>query len=209
MFPNVGYSLFIIAIATLPLLACGQSEAPPLNVRTAIAQTKTAPASSQTAPKVNIEELNIDWRALEEFFSVEGPRVENLRGYTVVTASDGKSALNLAAEVEPDLIVLDVMMPGLDGFETCRRLKADSATVGIPVVFISSKSETEDIIEGFRLGGVDYITKPFRQEELLARIETQLKIARLTKLLSQQNAELQADNGQLQREVRKRGSRRH
>ena len=82
-------------------------------------------------------------------------------GYTIIGAPSGEVALQIAARAQPDLILLDVMMPGIDGFETCRYLKADDATADIPVIFITAKEETESLVEGFRVGGVDYITKPF------------------------------------------------
>ena len=94
--------------------------------------------------------------------------------YTVHTAADGMLALERIAEKHPDLILLDIMMPGIDGFEVCRRLKADPSTASIPVIFISSLNETEDKLNAFHTGGVDYITKPFMHEEVLARISTHL-----------------------------------
>jgi diguanylate cyclase (GGDEF)-like protein len=97
-------------------------------------------------------------------------------GYKISVAPSGEKALNIAQRVIPDLILLDIMMPGIDGFETCARIKKDPLLKDIPVIFISAKSETEDIVEGFNHGGVDYISKPFRQEEVFARVNTHLKI---------------------------------
>lgn len=115
-------------------------------------------------------------------------------GYRVLVASDGQSAINIAKETLPDIILLDVMMPpGMNGFEVCRVLKQDSSTEHIPVIFITVKDDTTNLTEGFRVGGVDYITKPFSKEELLARVETHLKIGRLTHQLLQKNRELQAE----------------
>ncbi len=98
------------------------------------------------------------------------------KGYHIAIALEGETALDIARQVAPDLILLDVMMPGLDGFETCRRLKADPETQDIPVVFLTAKVETEDIVKGFERGAVDYVSKPFRAAELLSRIETHLEL---------------------------------
>ncbi len=96
--------------------------------------------------------------------------------YEVSVSTDGENALAMVESNPPDLILLDVMMPGIDGYETCRRLKSNRNTKDIPVIFITGKSETEDIIKGFRAGGVDYITKPFHQEEVCARVRTHLEL---------------------------------
>lgn len=100
-------------------------------------------------------------------------------GYNVAVAPNGELALKIAPKFLPDLVLLDVMMPGINGFETCRRLRADPATKDIPVIFITAKMENEDILEGFAVGGVDYITKPFRREEMLARVRAHLHIRQL------------------------------
>jgi DNA-binding NtrC family response regulator len=114
-------------------------------------------------------------------------------GCEVLLAADGEAALKVAARGQPDLILLDVMMPGLNGYETCRRLKSVEATQRIPVIFITAQDDAKDVVEGFRAGGVDYIIKPFRMEEVLARVETHLKISRLTRALERKNAELEAE----------------
>ncbi len=111
-------------------------------------------------------------------------------GYTIFVATNGQAALELAPVSQPDLILLDVMMPGIDGFETCRRLKAQKETASIPIIFITAKSETEDIIQGFSLGGVDYISKPFRQEEVCVRIHNHLQLQNLIRQLEKKNKEL-------------------
>ncbi len=105
------------------------------------------------------------------------------KGYQICAASDGEQAIKIANYMLPDLILLDIMMPGIDGFETCRRLKRRIETKAIPVIFISAKSEIEDILRGFSVGGVDYINKPFYKEEVCARIKSQLKIQSLNKKL--------------------------
>jgi len=106
-------------------------------------------------------------------------------GYKVSLAPNGRIALKIAGQEEarPGLILLDVMMPGIDGFEVCRRLKADERTAEIPVVFITAEDVTESVVKGFQVGGVDYISKPFRDEEVLVRVRNAL----LTKYLFEQN----------------------
>jgi len=111
-------------------------------------------------------------------------------GFSTLTASNGKDALQQALQKHPDLILLDVVMPGLDGFETCRQLKAQQVLQEIPVIFMTALSSTEDKIKGFQAGAVDYITKPFRQEEILARVNTHLQIRDLTRSLQKANQEL-------------------
>jgi len=102
-------------------------------------------------------------------------------GFNILMAPSGEIALKTIPKTQPDLILLDIMMPGINGFETCQRLKADQSTRDIPIIFITAKIETKDIVEGFSVGGADYITKPFCMEELLARIETQLQLHKITK----------------------------
>jgi two-component system, sensor histidine kinase and response regulator len=123
---------------------------------------------------------NID--VLDQFLEKEG--------YNISVAPSGEAALELATRIVPDLILLDVMMPGIDGFETCLCLKADETTREIPIIFITAKNETEDIVKGFSLGGVDYITKPFRQEEVCARIHLHLKMKLLMGALESKNKKL-------------------
>ncbi|NOT85055.1 MAG: response regulator transcription factor [Methylococcaceae bacterium] len=96
-------------------------------------------------------------------------------GYRVLVATDGLSALEQIAYLKPDIILLDVIMPGIDGFETCKRLKADPTTAAIPVIFMTARSELEDLLHGFDQGAVDYVVKPIRPPEVLVRVETQLK----------------------------------
>lgn len=111
-------------------------------------------------------------------------------GFKTVTASNGDHALQKVKCVYPDLILLDVVMPGIDGFETCRRLKAYEETKDIPVIFMTALTSTEDKVKGFKAGAVDYVTKPFRQEEILARVTTHLHIRDLTQSLQNTNREL-------------------
>jgi DNA-binding response OmpR family regulator/DNA-binding CsgD family transcriptional regulator len=100
-------------------------------------------------------------------------------GYTVLVATDGAGALDRARRLPPDLILLDAVMPGIDGFETCRQLKEDLQTRTIPVVFMTGLTETEHILQGFQAGGVDYITKPIRPAEVMVRIASHLRNSRL------------------------------
>jgi len=110
-------------------------------------------------------------------------------GFEVAIAKDGERAIKQAERNLPDLILLDVMMPGIDGFETCRRVKASPITQDIPIIFMTALSDTTDKVTGFNLGAVDYITKPFQEAELLARVKTHLKLRHLTQTLEQQVAE--------------------
>ncbi len=116
-------------------------------------------------------------------------------GYEILTASSGRDALKIAERAVPDLVMLDVVMPGHDGFAVCRTLKAEEATRDIPVIFLTSKQETKSVLQGFRVGAVDYILKPFQAEEVVTRVATHLKISRLTKELQQRNAELESEMG--------------
>lgn len=113
--------------------------------------------------------------------------------FTVLTANNGKNALQTVEEAHPDLILLDVMMPGIDGFEICRRLKADESSQDIPVIFMTSLSDTDDKVKGFNVGAVDYITKPIQEEVLKARITTHLTIRKLNRSLIEQNKRLQEE----------------
>src|SRR5262245_12861312 len=99
-------------------------------------------------------------------------------GYATLAAASGEEALELAAKGQPALILLDVMMGGIDGYETCRRLKAAEATRAIPVIFLTALSESFEKVRGFGAGGVDYVTKPFDVEELLARVRTHVALGR-------------------------------
>lgn len=108
-------------------------------------------------------------------------------GGKVLLKKDGESGILLAIRKRPDIILLDIMMPGIDGYETCRRLKSDPATQSIPVIFTSALNETVDKVKAFESGGVDFIGKPFQVEEILARVETHLKLTRIQKRLEQKN----------------------
>ncbi len=104
-------------------------------------------------------------------------------GYEVGLAQNGQEALNFVKKSEPDLILLDIMMPGMDEYEVCKQLKNDFSAHHIPIIFLTAKTDSEDIVKGFDVGGVDYVTKPFNCAELLARIKTHLEIRTLRGLL--------------------------
>jgi DNA-binding NtrC family response regulator len=114
------------------------------------------------------------------------------RGYEIFAASGGDQGLKVAARVLPDVILLDIMMPGRDGFAVCRALKAAPETREIPVLFITAKQESAAIVRAFQSGAVDYILKPFRDEEVVSRVETHLRINRLVAELRRKNEELEA-----------------
>jgi DNA-binding response OmpR family regulator len=114
------------------------------------------------------------------------------QGYEVRVAADGESALEAVKADPPDLILLDIMMPIMDGYEVCRQLKADPKTQDIPVIFISARDDMEDKIEGFAVGGVDYVTKPFQVREVQARVQTHLALRALRRSLQATNEALAA-----------------
>jgi len=123
------------------------------------------------------------------------------QGYSVRAAANGQRALESARALPPDLIMLDIRMPGLDGFEVCQELKSHDQTREIPVIFISALDDIQDKVHGFKAGGVDYITKPFQLEEVLARTETHLAMRNLQRRLEEANRKMTAElvlAGQLQ-----------
>jgi len=125
-------------------------------------------------------------------------------GYTVLVATGGEAALQLAARAQPDIVLLDAVMPGLDGFEVARRLKADETTAAIPIVFMTGLTETEHVVAAFAAGGTDYVTKPIKPREVLARVATHLQAAR-----TQRQARLALDAfGHATMVVRERDGRR-
>ncbi|MEI6427244.1 MAG: hybrid sensor histidine kinase/response regulator [Pseudanabaena sp. ELA607] len=125
------------------------------------------------------------------------------QGYKVVKASSGREALNTANEILPDLILLDIRMPIMDGYEVCTLLKQNERTNHIPVIFISSIDNPAEKVEAFSVGGVDYINKPFQLIEVLARVETHLHLSSLQKQLQFQNQQLQIAAQQLQHSLEK------
>lgn len=135
-------------------------------------------------------------------------RLLHRQGYVVHTASDGRSALHLVRSHPPDLILMDVNMPGMDGYEACRRLKADAETSAIPVIFISGDDRVVNKVQAFASGGVDFIVKPHDDEEVLARVRTHLALHSLQKHLErrvgERTAELEATNTELARQIAER-----
>lgn len=115
----------------------------------------------------------------------------NSNGYNARPVASGEKALNAVRSRKPELILLDIKMPGMDGFEVCRRLQADKNTKEIPLLFVSASVETVSIVEGFRLGAVDYITKPVQREEVLARVKTHIELGRKTKQLTEAQTTLE------------------
>ncbi len=114
-------------------------------------------------------------------------------GLTILVSQDGESSLKRAKYAKPSIILLDVLMPGIDGYETCRRLKSDSETKDIPVIFMTALSSTEDKVKGFEFGAVDYVTKPIQPEEVFARIKLHLELRYMTNTLARQNRILQLE----------------
>ncbi|TFH35778.1 MAG: response regulator, partial [Anaerolineales bacterium] len=115
------------------------------------------------------------------------------KGYGVRTVTSGPRALESARTSPPDLILLDIRMPGMDGYEVCTRLKEDERTAHIPIIFISALDQVEDKVQAFQFGGVDYITKPFQVEEVLARTETHLALRRLQERQEKINQRMQRE----------------
>lgn len=105
-------------------------------------------------------------------------RILEREGYQVAMATAGSEALEMAVHQQPDLILLDVVMPDMDGIEVCRRLQSDPATQGIPLIFLTCQANSDDILAGFDVGAVDYVTKPFRVSELVARVAVHIKLRR-------------------------------
>jgi serine phosphatase RsbU (regulator of sigma subunit) len=126
----------------------------------------------------------------------------------LLVAKNGETALTIVYKTLPDLILLDIMMPGIDGFEVCRRLKSDPATRPIPVIFLSALDETADKVKGLQLGAVDYVSKPFQAEEVIARVNTHLTIHRLNRQVQEQRDQLEHELkvvSELQRDLLPKG----
>ena len=121
----------------------------------------------------------------------------NGRGYKLLIAKNGESALRIAAKAKPALALLDIMMPGMDGYEVCQRLKENPETQNITVIFLSALDDTKDKVRGLKTGAVDFISKPFQAEEVIARVQTQLKIHKLEQALSARNRQLEADKARI------------
>jgi len=112
------------------------------------------------------------------------------KGHNVVLAANGEAGLEMAQNIFPDLILLDLVMPGIDGYEVCKRIKADVSTEDIPIIMLTSKAESSDKVKGLELGASDYVTKPFDEGELTARVKTHLRIKELYESLQEKNRQL-------------------
>lgn len=155
------------------------------------------PANLNPAPKILlVDDVSVNLSVLTAALEPEG--------YEILAVPGGLAALKVAAKALPDLILLDIMMPELDGLETCRRLKQVPSTAEIPVIFITARNEMESMVEGFRAGGVDYVVKPFQTEEVLSRVATHLRISRLTRELREKNHSLELRTAELTAESQKR-----
>ncbi|WP_257263997.1 response regulator [Endozoicomonas sp. ONNA2] len=119
------------------------------------------------------------------------------RCYKLLIAKNGESALRIAAKAKPALVLLDIMMPGMDGYEVCQRMKENPETRNITVIFLSALDDTKDKVRGLETGAVDFISKPFQAEEVIARVQTQLKIHKLEQALSARNRQLEADKARI------------
>ncbi|MCW8932615.1 MAG: sigma 54-interacting transcriptional regulator [Gammaproteobacteria bacterium] len=115
-------------------------------------------------------------------------------GYKLLLAKNGEDALNIAKKVHPALILLDIMMPGMDGYEVCQKIKSDQDISDVSIIFLSALDDVKDKVKGFNLGAVDYVSKPFQSEEVIARVEAHIKIRQLEKTLEQKNKQLEEDN---------------
>ncbi|MEL6494627.1 MAG: response regulator [Cyanobacteria bacterium J06623_7] len=113
--------------------------------------------------------------------------------FTTLISKDGESSIRRAKYAKPDLILLDILMPGIDGYETCLRLKADPETKDVPIIFMTALSSIEDKVKGFEVGAIDYVTKPIHPQEVLARIQLHLRLRYMTSTLTQQNQRLQTE----------------
>ncbi len=118
-------------------------------------------------------------------------------GYKLLIAEDGETALKIAGKMNPSLILLDIMMPGMDGYEVCQQLKSNPQTENIAVIFLSALEDSSAKVKGFSVGGVDYISKPFQADEVVARVRNHIKIHRLERQLARRNYELEAENHQI------------
>jgi signal transduction histidine kinase len=119
-------------------------------------------------------------------------------GFKVLVAMDGEEALSQLQHAKPDLVLLDIMMPGIDGFQTCARIKSTPGTEDIPIIFMSARTETQDKVKGFEAGAVDYVDKPVHKEEVLARVNTHISLRRLQKELRSQNSLLEQRHRELE-----------
>ena len=165
-------------------MTCSSSSAARVSGSSEIGERSCSPDAVDPPPRVLVVDDNEVNRRLLSLV-LEGA------GYRFDVAADGDSGLRLAKEARPDLILLDVMMPGKDGYQVCRELKELPSLRHVPIIFLSALSETRDKVKGLAAGGVDYITKPFDRSEVLARVRSQIEIGRLARELVSKNGELQ------------------
>ena len=154
-----------------------------LALRTMTQQTNPSPKPTSLGDILVVDDIPANL----EFLST----VLTQKGYKVRSALSGQTAIKVAKAAQPDLILLDIKMPEMDGYEVCRLLKADPLTQEIPIIFLSALDQTNDKVKSFSLGGVDYIPKPFQAEELLARVGNQLKLRSAQAQIQKLNAELE------------------
>ncbi len=121
----------------------------------------------------------------------------NEEGYKVLSTPDSRKTINIATTQHPQLILLDILMPNIDGFKVCQQLKSDPETQDIPIIFITGLTETQEQVKGFELGAVDYITKPIQCEELLARVASHIQIRQLQQQLQERNHQLEEQAAEL------------
>lgn len=119
------------------------------------------------------------------------------KGYQLLIANDGEKALQLAKRHQPEVILLDIMMPGLDGFRVCRHLREDSSTRLSAIIFLSALNDTENKVKGFNMGGADYIAKPFQAQEVIARVDTQLRVIQLERQMEARNRQLESEQASI------------
>ena len=143
-----------------------------------------------------VDDTEVSLKILSELLKEEG--------YSVRSAISGELALRSAAHQAPDLVLLDIRMPGMDGFEVCRQLKSLLETRDVPIIFISALADTDEKVHGFQLGAVDYVTKPYQREELLARVATHVNLRRMQLQVTAQNEELRQYRAQLEELVAQR-----
>jgi signal transduction histidine kinase len=158
----------------------------------AASPANSAPSAAQSILIVDDVSMNVE---------IIASQLEK-RGYVALAAHSGPEAVERAESARPDLILLDVVMPGIDGFETCRRLKQRDATRDIPVIFMTALTATDDKIEGFRVGAVDYVTKPLNAQEVATRVDTHLKLDALRQQQAAQNRLLREEIAAQEKDVR-------
>ncbi len=124
--------------------------------------------------------------------------------YDIAVATNGEQALKMIRDVNPDIVLLDIVMPGIDGFGVCKELKSCQETLGIPIIFLTARTDTEDIINGFHLGAVDFVTKPFNTSELKARVRTHIELKRSRDIIMQMNKRLQSEIEEKERMAKER-----